>query len=195
MSSTPNPEGSASNVPPSNIPNRPFHVVPGSLPYRHGWNYPANDLNAIYSDVIMNTHLKPDFAYSPSQNSSYNARHGYVIDDVTCQRPLDHCLPIPAEDISHYQKVGANESLRRSAGCKDAKKRFSASALSSSIPRPLVRSSSADFLSNETVHPASLQQDKEAANHVNKNNTYNCGEVSMLETQEIIENIEKLLNS
>ena len=186
------------NFPPSRPDSRQLQIIRGSLPHRHAWNYPSNDLSAIYSDVVMNTQLKPDF--SCSQNA--NLRHDCVTDDVGPQRPLDHCLPTSIPTTSspygyHTSTLGPCSSLRRVPASKDPSKRLSASfLLSSTSPQPtLLRSSSVDFLSNESLQRAPLREQLRRVSPSSRGAKADAGEVSMEETQEIIDNIDKLLNS
>ena len=188
------------NFPRSRPQSRQFQLIHGSIPHRHAWNYPANDLSAIYSDVVMNTQLKPEPHFSLIQN---NALHqDYVTDDVGPQRPLDHCLPttIPntSNSGSYTAPMGACSSLRRTPASKGTNKRLSASfLLSSSSPQaPLARSSSLDYLSSESLRfPPGVEFESSQPTDSRNTNKTDVGEVSMEETQEIIENIEKLLNS
>jgi len=147
----------------------------------------------------MSTQFKPKSNF-PGMNTT-NIRHDYVVDDVGPQRPLDHCLPtsIPSTSspLRYATPMGAYSSLRRTPTSRETNKRLSASFLRSptSEQAPLARSSSLDFLSSESLRTPSGEKIERELPSASEDAHPKVGEVSMEETQEIIENIEKLLNS
>ena len=178
-------------VPPLDYRNKQSsRAATNSMSYHHPWEYPANALSAIYSDVIMNTRQQ-DVRYVPAPTSPlcHTRKDFRLISDGFFPKSS------PSTSLGHYQTV--NNPLRSLNRAKPAEltdvKRYSTSILSSPFPgSPLPRSSSEDLL--DTLCSRSRQES--GINPTNSLRYQNStGELSKLETQEIIDNIEKLLNS
>ncbi|CAK8674923.1 unnamed protein product [Clavelina lepadiformis] len=178
--------------------------IPETRPIRHYWAYPANDLSSIYSNVVANS-MRMTEPYQQVRPLGNQAPASYPR-TFMAQQPHSPTRLSPISSLSspctsptysgnadpvrnHYIKrrdVAPDEVASRSATCL-------ASPTCPLSPTGLGRSASADHILNSNHQPIASPQLHSPVEKISKSDMY--GKVSMRETEEIVQNIEKLLNS
>lgn len=167
---------------------------------RQYWPYPANDLSSIYSNVI---NYPPHFNKYHVMAHQSPTRQRDVISPASRMSPMSS-LSSPASSRFHEDAARRNHYAQRHDVAPDDSDIRSVTSLSSpsspkKIASPMTRSASADLLLKETSghfqfpSPPKNNSSPAARKLFNGRNEY--GEMSMRETKEIVDNIEKLLDS
>nr|CAB3264695.1 protocadherin beta-15-like [Phallusia mammillata] len=182
--------------------------IPEATPIRYFAGYPASDLSSIYSNVVNATRAHP-------QNGYYSPMRP-IIESTPRVTSFDHQTPTssrlsPISSVSSppASSLHADDNVQRKNHCiirRDvapddiaAKSPCSAPASPRRPSTSLARSYSADLLASETSSyrgyaPPRVEVRSPASSEQNfRSDAY--GQVTMRETEEIVQNIEKLLNT
>uniref|UniRef100_H2YUK8 Uncharacterized protein n=1 Tax=Ciona savignyi TaxID=51511 RepID=H2YUK8_CIOSA len=184
------------------VPN--LETIHEAKPLRHYWPYPASDLSSIYSNVLVtaNGQFMRD-SYGPSYTAP-PMRHPVNSREYLLPPAEQHPRLSPISSLSSVTSPTSESSrrshyfTRRDVEPQNVDSRSTASLSTPSSPAKSVpsiaRSASADLLSSESE--PFFPRGSEPRNPRNRKNSFDqCGNVSMRETNEIVENIERLLSS